>query len=223
MRITYLFSLTFVLALTLNTLQLAGQSRLVVPVEMSFVNESDFNNIGLKVLTGGADMEKIVMGDAQEREQRIAGFRKLLAEVVGDDHKEYRVIDFEDLPADIAAKWREVSYTAYGISPGKALIGNKKYEDAIGEVMAPVVNQLCDDFNAEEVLFVYIQLTNTRKNYKKKGKPPVGSIGVTATLIDGDSGLALEKKTKMKSGNNEFSEEAVEKLMVAALKKFLGK
>lgn len=105
----------------------------------------------------------------------------------------------DELSDETKQELESLTFVIYFAQKSKGmLIGRKNYEDKLSNQLAPLINGLCDQFDADQVLFTTVTTVNRRKKYREKGKDPAGQVSASAILFDGDSALVLDKKAKIK-------------------------
>lgn len=194
-----------------------AQKTLVVPLTVNFLEADVMSSANLlAVLSGDENAAYAMLGNEEENAAYAASLKHPLEEMLRPAGNKMTIVAKEDLKEETIAELHRLELLTFGATKSGSIIGKKQYQNQMGELVAPLVNRLCDKFDVDQVLFVQLQLMNT----KKKGKEPAGSITVAATMIDGNSGLVIEKETKNKN-NGKFNAEVIVPLIEKVVKAYL--
>lgn len=177
-----------------------AQTVLVVPIEVGFndVVVDNSKTFG-QVITGDDSYKVNYQNNDEEQEKLKSALQPVIERSLRNIGKKAKMIAEDELDEATLAEINRLAFSIAG-SPKSSLIGNKRYQDQMSNMYAPLVNKLCDQFGGDQVLFIYVNARNAKKNYKANGKDPSGTLTVTGTLLNGDSGLIDKKKTTNKGG-----------------------
>lgn len=197
-----IYRLAFIAFAMLSVSCLEAQNTLVLPIKVVFYDDQDRSNKKAKSLGGMLEsMQNRVVDSTQTK-----ALQKALQQKVVTATRTYgaktKVLIPGDLNEELQAELAKVRFTMSTAVKSKAmLIGRKKYEDQLSSQLAPILNRLCDEYNVDQILLLSVVAANDKKKYKKKKKDPSGSLGVSYTLFDGNSGLVLKKQGKSKGAS----------------------
>lgn len=204
MNLKGLLATTFLIVFCITS-GLQAQRTIIIPLQFAFNvfdEQVEESMIGFLIAAGTLTPHRFKV-DSLKTAELAPALHKSLSLAIKETGASTVFLNYDDLSDRLRKDLEAILTPSLFLTATK--IRSRKYDDDISNKNAPIFNQLCDQYEADQLLFTGVSAINRSKKYRKKGIKPTGMATVYGVLFDGNSGLPIKHKRKIKGENDSSS------------------